>query len=144
MANSWPTNGQQSVTSCVARQSPDCRGSVGLVSTKCRLLVTLVHVHRETLYIFIDILELEWENNKLQVPFWKYCKTERVHCCLCRQTFYRNVRVLVCVLNRLHAIVYVNRYTEIQTNEWDISKPSMSKKLVPKWLFNNSICKFAV
>ena len=30
----------------------------------------LVRVRRDTLYIFIGVLELEWENNKLQAPFW--------------------------------------------------------------------------
>ena len=45
----WPTVGRlttDSLTSGVARQSLNCRGSVGLVSAKCRLFVTLVRVRR--------------------------------------------------------------------------------------------------
>ena len=74
-ANSWVTNGRQSAdsfTSCVGRQSPDCWGSVGLVSTKCRLLVMLVRVRRYTVHLHrcLRMRWLEWENNKLQAPFW--------------------------------------------------------------------------
>ena len=39
MGDSQPTDLRDSFTRCVTRQSPDCQGSVGLVSAKCRLLV---------------------------------------------------------------------------------------------------------